>query len=75
VDAFARRIAKLGIPKILRVELTIGDFAAGKLASCGILLVNPPWTLEGDLEKIMPALVRLLGKSGSARYRLDWLAP
>jgi 23S rRNA (adenine2030-N6)-methyltransferase len=74
VDAFARRIARLGIPKILRAELTIGDLATGKLASCGMLLVNPPWTLEGELEKILPALVQLLGKRGSARYRLDWLA-
>ena len=73
VEAFGRRIARLGIPKILRAELTVGDLAVGKLASCGLLLGNPPWTLAGELERIMPALARLLGKSGSARYRLSWL--
>lgn len=74
VETFARRIARLGIPKILRVDLTVGDPAAGKLVSCGLLLVNPPWTLEGELQKIMPVLARLLGRNGPARYRLDWLS-
>ena len=72
-ESFAKRIARLGIPKILRAELTVGGLAMGKLASCGLLLVNPPWTLERELETIMPVLARLLGNNGSARYRLDRL--
>jgi len=75
VEGFAKRVARLGIPKILRVELTAGDPAADKLASCGILLVNPPWTLENELARIMPALAHLLQKDGPARYRLGWLVP
>ncbi|HEX5777757.1 MAG TPA: 23S rRNA (adenine(2030)-N(6))-methyltransferase RlmJ [Xanthobacteraceae bacterium] len=73
VERFVKRIARLGIPKILRAELTVGDLAMERLASCGLLLVNPPWTLERELETILPALVRLLGNDGSARYRLDRL--
>ncbi len=72
-ESFAKRVARLGIPKILRAELTVGDLATGKLASCGLLLVNPPWTLERELKTIMPALARRLGHGGSARYRLDRL--
>lgn len=70
VEGFAKRVTRLGIPKILRVELTAGVAAAGKLASCGILLVNPPWTLQRELETILPALVRRIGNDDSTRYRL-----
>ena len=75
VESFTRRVARLGIAKILRVELTVASLPADKLASCGILLVNPPWTLESDLGKLMPYLSRALGQDGAGRYRVDWLAP
>jgi 23S rRNA (adenine2030-N6)-methyltransferase len=72
-ESFARRIAKLGIPEILRVELTLDGLADGKLASCGLLLVNPPWTLDAELQILLPALAQILGRDRAARYRLDWL--
>lgn len=73
-EIFGRRIARLGIPELLRVELTLHGLSEGKLASCGVLIVNPPWTLEGELHTMMPALARSLGRERAARYRLDWLA-
>jgi 23S rRNA (adenine2030-N6)-methyltransferase len=74
-ESFARRVAKLGIPKILRVELTVGPISANEaLAACGMPVVNPPWTLEGELAVLMPALARTLGRNGPGRIRVDWLA-
>jgi 23S rRNA (adenine2030-N6)-methyltransferase len=72
-EYFAKRIARLGIPEILRVELTLSEPAEGKLAACGLLVVNPPWTLERELRAILPALAQSLGRDRPARYRLDWL--
>jgi 23S rRNA (adenine2030-N6)-methyltransferase len=37
--------------------------------------VNPPWTLQTELQVILPALAERLGRDGAGRYRLDWLAP
>jgi 23S rRNA (adenine2030-N6)-methyltransferase len=41
------------------------------LASTGLLVVNPPWTLAGELKVILPELERPLGLGGIARYRLE----
>ena len=75
-DAFARRLARLGIPRILRAELTVASGRAVEgLAGSGLVIVNPPWTLEGDLRVLLPALQAVLGRDGGrGSTRLDWLA-
>ena len=73
-DALARRLKKLGVPNILRCELTIGaPRAEGGLVGSGLIVVNPPFTLEQDLRVLMPALCGLL--SPEAAGRTDWLVP
>jgi 23S rRNA (adenine2030-N6)-methyltransferase len=73
---FERRTAKLEIPKILRIEFAIDKPQVdGALRACGMMMVNPPWTLEKELKVILPALAQRLGRDGAGRYRLDWLAP
>lgn len=76
VEKFARRIAALGIPRILRAELSIGGgHAENALTACGLLVVNPPWTLPADLKTIIPALTQILAPDGRGGFRLEWLAP
>jgi 23S rRNA (adenine2030-N6)-methyltransferase len=73
-DALARRLKELSIPNILRCELTIGaPRAEGGLVGSGLIVVNPPFTLEQDLRVLMPALCGLL--SPEAAGRTDWLVP
>lgn len=75
-DAFARRIARTAIPKILRMELTIGPSRPeAALKACGLLIVNPPWKLDEAADRLLPALAAALGEDGSGRYRLEWLTP
>jgi 23S rRNA (adenine2030-N6)-methyltransferase len=72
-DALARRLRALALPKVLRCELTLRPPAADAgLAGSGLIVVNPPFTLEADLQLVLPRLGRTL--SPSASYRLDWLA-
>jgi 23S rRNA (adenine2030-N6)-methyltransferase len=71
-DALARRLRKLSVPNILRSELTLGPpRAEGGLVGSGLVLVNPPFTLEPDLRILMPALCRLLSPRAAALT--DWL--
>jgi 23S rRNA (adenine2030-N6)-methyltransferase len=73
--AFARRIARLGIAKILRAELTIAaEAGTGRLRGSGLLAVNPPWTLPGELARLLPALAPLLSPDAKGGTRIDWLA-
>jgi 23S rRNA (adenine2030-N6)-methyltransferase len=74
-DDLAKRLRRLGIPKILRAELIVSAVSDPiRLNGCGLILVNPPWTLETELSAIMPMLAGLLGRDRKAGFTLDWLA-
>ncbi len=74
VRLFERRLARLEIAKILRIEFAIDKPPAeGPLGACGMIIVNPPWTLEQELKVILPALAARLGRDHPSRYRLDRL--
>jgi 23S rRNA (adenine2030-N6)-methyltransferase len=73
-DALARRLGRAGVPKLLRIELMVAPPAAvGPLVGCGLIAVNPPWTLAAELAHLLPELAAILaGPAGG--HRLDWLA-
>ncbi|MDE2380400.1 23S rRNA (adenine(2030)-N(6))-methyltransferase RlmJ [Bradyrhizobium sp.] len=71
--AVARATAAARPPgKCLRLEFSVAPQAAGApLASTGLLIVNPPFTLQDELKTILPELEKPLGQGGAARFRLD----
>jgi 23S rRNA (adenine2030-N6)-methyltransferase len=74
-DALAKRLRRLGIPKILRAELIVSSLSdPTRLNGSGLVVVNPPWTLEAELKQFLPLLADVLGREGKGRYTLDWLA-
>jgi 23S rRNA (adenine2030-N6)-methyltransferase len=74
-EAFGTRLARAGIPDILRAELRVAAIRAdGPLAGSGVIAINPPYTLERDLQALLPALAERLGHHGHGRVRLDRLA-
>jgi 23S rRNA (adenine2030-N6)-methyltransferase len=76
-DALAQRVtqaARTAKPpgKCLRLEFSVAPQTAGApLASTGLLIVNPPFTLQGELKTILPELEKPLGQGGAARFRLE----
>jgi 23S rRNA (adenine2030-N6)-methyltransferase len=74
-DALAKRLRRLGIPKLLRTELTVSSLAdPSRLNGSGLIVVNPPWTLEKELSALLPALAELLRRDTKGGHRLDWLS-
>jgi 23S rRNA (adenine2030-N6)-methyltransferase len=62
--------------KCLRLEFSVAPQEAGAaLASAGLLLVNPPYTLAGELKAILPELEKPLGQGGAGRFRLETPKP
>ena len=72
-DALARRLRNSGIPKILRAELSVSAREPGRLAACGLVVVNPPWTLARELAILLPELAAVLSAAAGGAHRLDWL--
>jgi 23S rRNA (adenine2030-N6)-methyltransferase len=62
--------------KCLRLEFSVAPQTAGAgLTSAGLLIVNPPWTLIGELKAILPELEKPLGQGGAGRFRLETPKP
>jgi len=62
--------------KCLRLEFSVAPQMAGAgLTSAGLLIVNPPWTLMGELKTILPELEKPLGQGGAGRFRLETPKP
>jgi 23S rRNA (adenine2030-N6)-methyltransferase len=76
-DGLARHVAEVaaGGPspaKCLRLEFSAAPQTADStLVSAGLLLVNPPWRLMGELKAILPELEKPLGQGGAGRFRLE----
>jgi 23S rRNA (adenine2030-N6)-methyltransferase len=72
VNSFVTALKASGISRMLRAELTVLPPTAGRLYGSGLILVNPPFTLEAELNVILPGLAKLLqqGRGGS---RVEWI--
>ena len=58
--------------KCLRLEFSVAPQETDSaLTSSGLLMVNPPFTLHGELRSILPELEKPLGQGGAGRFRLD----
>src|SRR5262249_2925333 len=65
-DAAARFVRDLSAFRPLRLELTVADIDAGKLAACGLAVINPPWRFEEAMREALPWIARQLGRDVSA---------
>jgi 23S rRNA (adenine2030-N6)-methyltransferase len=65
-----------GAKSVLRVEMLVRPASEnGGLAGSGVVVINPPWTLHAELEKLLPALAAVLGENGQGRWSLQWMLP
>ena len=74
VTAFVRKLARLGIAKMLRLELIPATSSTDTgLRGSGLIVVNPPWRLADELAVLLPALGQVLSRGAACRTTLDWL--
>jgi 23S rRNA (adenine2030-N6)-methyltransferase len=73
VIAFRKALRATGIPKLLDIEFEIRPPSDG-LDGSGMVVVNPPFTLEAELRTLLPALHKLLVVEKPAHWTLEWLA-
>lgn len=70
---FYRDLEKSAAPKLLRVELYVQPTdQAQRLNGSGLVISNPPWGLEEELQSLLPWLTERLAQ-GQGGWRLNWL--
>ncbi len=75
IDAFARILGKAVPREVLRLEILVDDpRVRTRLNGCGIVVVNPPWTLAGEAETLLPALAKRLARGPACDTTIDVLA-
>ncbi|WP_332713570.1 23S rRNA (adenine(2030)-N(6))-methyltransferase RlmJ [Pelagibacterium mangrovi] len=75
VTAYTKALKATGIPKILRLELTIRQPSTPpRLHGTGMVVVNPPYLLETEMQAILPVLADILADEGRGRFRIEWIA-
>ncbi|HXZ53338.1 MAG TPA: 23S rRNA (adenine(2030)-N(6))-methyltransferase RlmJ [Burkholderiales bacterium] len=65
--AFVRDLAASGVRRLLWLEFRLKKHEAGKLAGCGMLVVNPPYGFAEDAAPILGWLKQSLGGTAQAR--------
>lgn len=75
IERFVADLKTTGIPKILRLELTIRPPSTPpRLHGTGMIVVNPPYTLESEMATLLPPLAKLLSDENRGRHAIDWIA-
>ncbi|WFP75174.1 23S rRNA (adenine(2030)-N(6))-methyltransferase RlmJ [Mesorhizobium sp. WSM4906] len=75
VAAFRAALRETGIPKLLDIGFEIRPASnEPSLDGSGMVVVNPPFTLEGELRVLLPALHGALAVEQPARWTIEWLA-
>ncbi len=75
VADFREALAGSGIPKILDIRFELRrPSREPRLDGTGMIVVNPPYTLEAELRAMLPALHGLLAQEKGAQWSLEWLA-
>lgn len=75
VSEFRQRLSECGIPKILDIWQTVrAPGAEPSLIGSGIVVVNPNFELQREMEIVLPALDKVLRQSNASKFAADWLA-
>ncbi|MDX8540825.1 23S rRNA (adenine(2030)-N(6))-methyltransferase RlmJ [Mesorhizobium abyssinicae] len=75
VAAFRAALKNAGIPKLLDIGFEIRPASAEpSLDGTGMVVVNPPFTLESELRLMLPALHKAMAVAQPSRWTIDWLA-
>ena len=45
------------------------------MTGSGMIIVNPPWKLEQQMQQLLPWLTEQLKQDDSAKFTLEWLVP
>ena len=74
VSFLERKFSAPDLPATLQIELNVlPENNRYGMTGSGMIVINPPWKLEQQMSDILPWLVKTLGQSPEAGFKLKWL--
>ncbi|AKO45823.1 23S rRNA (adenine(2030)-N(6))-methyltransferase RlmJ [[Haemophilus] ducreyi] len=71
-----RGLCDSGIRKILQIEFAVRpDSDQRGMTASGMIVINPPWQLASQMQKILPYLTEVLVPEGTGSWVVDWISP
>ena len=75
IDRFRLGLARSGIRRLLRAELTVRDRdTPSTFNGAGLVICNPPWQFATTLRQLLAGLVPLLAQAPGGEHTLDEIA-
>jgi 23S rRNA (adenine2030-N6)-methyltransferase len=75
VTGFIKKMLQHGIEKMLRLELIVATpTETTRLRGTGLIAINPPWTLAGEMKILLPALAKVLPAGGKGQTIVEPLS-
>lgn len=76
VEAWQRQLRDSGIRRILVTELLVqSPLLPDRLNGAGLVVINPPWRIEAEIEPLLAALAPRLAQGAGAGGICRWLVP
>ncbi|MFV0450549.1 MAG: 23S rRNA (adenine(2030)-N(6))-methyltransferase RlmJ [Vibrio sp.] len=75
IEDMIEGLENLGINKILQIELGVSpDTNERGMTASGMIVINPPWKLESQMEEILPFLKQAIAPV-TGHYKVEWIVP
>lgn len=76
-DRFLQEVAASPFaPPALCAELQIAaDSAQVRMKGCGLLVLNPPWQIDQEFQRVLPVLAERLRQDAGGEARVSWPVP
>lgn len=76
IDFIEKKLKASGVRKILQIELSVlPDTQERGMTGSGMIVINPPWKLEQQMNDVLPWLRKQLAQSEKASSKVSWLVP
>ena len=76
IKKMLRDLEATGIRRILQIELGVRpDSDQRGMTASGMIVINPPWKLEQQMNNVLPWLLKVLVPSGTGHTTVKWVVP
>lgn len=71
-----KAVERTKIRNVLLLEMCIRNTEEERgMAGSGMIIVNPPWTLEKEAKSFLPVLTKLLAEDNQSNFQVRWITP